>query len=283
VPRRLDPWVTGRLTSLYLRLNRRKAMELAEEMHQALVSCNGIQPRRLVEEHFRALIESRWGQMKSVFGSWEPATTVAGLENLAQALTQGRGAILWGMNVGDALAVKIGMRRAGFPIVHLSNEIHGLTSRSNLAVKVVGPLRRGVEDRYHRERVVIPSDGSLGYLRTLGERLEANAVVSISGEYPSRQSIEAPVFQCPTRFGLGAPSLAYKHRSALLTVYAVREAPGRYRVVIEEPISVDRGGTRKQFAEAAIREFAARLERVVARHPSDWENWPGGRLKEPNL
>jgi hypothetical protein len=44
-------------------------------------------------------------------------------------------------------------------------------------------------------------------------------------------------------------------------------------VIVGESIPVDRSLTRKEFVSAAVLEFGRRMEDLVERHPSDWQEW----------
>jgi lauroyl/myristoyl acyltransferase len=177
------------------------------------------------------------------------------------------------MRFSSATIIKQAFFQAGLPLTHLSREQHGSPSRTRLGVKIVGPLYCRAENPYLAERVKIPLDGSLGYLNRIRSRLRENACVSIFGEHEGRQSAEVEVLGARWRLALGAPSLAWLEGSELLTVYALRTAPSRYRVVIQEPIVVDRSAPRKVFAARALAQFGERLERLIVAYPGQWQGW----------
>ncbi len=277
VPRRWDGWIAEKLAAFYMRRNPGKLRRLTEEMQGRMP--NGSEAGRLARQRFEALIEDRWGQMRAMHPrAWEPEIGVEGLEHVQEGLSRGRGVILWAMSLGGALIAKQGLWRAGVRFVNVMSEQHALPSGSALAWRVVRPLRWRSEAPYMAERVVIPANGSLGYLRTLDEKLTGNACVWIRGEHLGRQNVEASLLGLPVSFAIGAPSLAWRRGSILLTTYALRTYPSRHRLVIEKPIEADRGLDRKKFAAAAVREFAARLERHIAEHPAAWDGWRHGRL-----
>jgi lauroyl/myristoyl acyltransferase len=235
-------------------------------------ACAG--PAQLAEEYVLMRLEDMWGRVRGVrrFG-WRPRVEIEGLERVRRALDRGYGVILWGMRFASATVIKQGFYQAGLPLVHLSREQHGSPSLTRLGVGFVGPLYCRAENSYLAERVQIPLDGSLGYLKHLRERLRANACVSIFGEHEGRQGAEVEVLGARWRFALGAPSLAWMEGAELLTVYPLRTGPFQYRVVVDEPIAVDRSAPRKEFARQALAEFAARLERLIIAHPAQWQGW----------
>jgi KDO2-lipid IV(A) lauroyltransferase len=215
-----------------------------------------------------------WGRLRGLRrDGFRPTIEVDGLEHLRGALARGRGVVVWCMRVGSATVLKQGFSASGLPLTHLSRADHGSATNTRFGLGVVAPLHRRVEDAALRERVQIPIGESLAYLRTLGERLASNQCVSIFGEHTGRQSVTVTVLGSDHRFALGAPSLAWRENAGLVTAYALREGPFRYRVVIEEEMAVDRDLARRCFAERAVHEFAGRLERCILRHPADWHGW----------
>lgn len=226
---------------------------------------------------YQMMLEDAWARARNLHArGWEPKTTVVGLERIREAQAAGVGTILWGMSFGNTLIVKIGLWRAGVPLVHLSMANHGAWSEAWIARNVLGPLYRRMENRYLRERVVIPWDGSTGaVMKTLLQRLSRdNAVVSIIGDVRrGTRNIATPFFDAQAQFAVGSPSLAWKTGAALLPVYSVREGTGRYRIVIDEPIGVDRQLDRKEYVLRAVEEFSTRMQAAIVRHPGSWSKW----------
>jgi hypothetical protein len=278
IPTRFDPWLIDHLTQLALGLRPRKMEHMASRMSQTLAA--GRSDCDLTEQarhHYEMMLEGAWARARNLHsGGWDPKTTVEGLERLHKAQSAGRGTILWRMSFGTSLIVKLGLWRAGVPLVHLSMENHGAWSDEWIAGNVLGPLYRRTENRYLRERVVIPADGSArAAMKTLLQRLSTeNAVVSIMGDVGrGAQCITTPFFDAQARFAVGSPSLAWKTGAALLPVYSVWDGAGRYRVVIEEPIGADRRLDRRDYVTRAVEEFSTRLQAAIVRHPGSWSLW----------
>ena len=277
VPARLDPWIIDHLTALALRLRGGKVEGLAARMSETLgprAAGRDLTGEALSE--YQMVLEGSWARVRNLHvQGWRPETAVDGLERLQEARAAGAGTILWRMSFGSSLVAKVGLWRAGVPVVHLSMERHGALSDAWIARNALCPLYRRTESWYLRERVVIPWNGSTGgVMRTLLHRLtKGNAVVSIVGDNRGTQNITTPFFDAQAEFAIGSPSLAWKAGSALLPVYAVREGTGRYRVVIDEPIRADRRLDRKDYVARAVDEFAERMQEAIARHPGSWSDW----------
>lgn len=224
--------------------------------------------RAQAARHDELRVETRWLRARALHRSPLRVTTrVDGLEHVR------RGALLWGMSFGGTLMVKVALARAGVPLVHLSAAGHGAADpATTVGLRVVSPLYCLAENRFLAERVVIPPDGSLTYMRTLIRRLEEGRVVYISGERLSaRQNTIVPCLGRPTPYARGAPGIAHKTGAPLHPVAVFREGMLDYRAVIGEAIEADRSLPRGKFTEQATALFANRVERTVVAHPSDWE------------
>jgi lauroyl/myristoyl acyltransferase len=274
VPQRWDPAAVRLAQSVHRACFPKELDQVGEKMARVLPARSCSDCGRLAEEYATMRLEDMWGRARGVWRhGWRPAIEIEGLERVHTALERGRGAILWSMRFSSTTAIKQAFFRAGLPLRHLSRKQHGSPSMTRLGVRVVGPLYCRAENPYLAERVQIPLDGSLGYLNRLRKRLRENTCVSIFGEHEGRQSAEVEVLGARWRFALGAPSLAWLEDAELFTVYALRTAPFRYRVVIDEPIAVDRSTPRKAFAAQALAQFAERLERLILLHPGQWQGW----------
>jgi KDO2-lipid IV(A) lauroyltransferase len=237
----------------------------------------GLDLERVTADHYRMRADRNWLRARSIHRRLRrlPRIEIDGGERIREALARGRGAILWRMSFGSTTWLQAACWQAGLPLVQLSHEEHGATSRGAIGYGVNRRLYVRAESDYLKERVEVQEDGKLfGYMKVLIRRLEdENALVAIRGELRSRQRVPATLFGDRTMFANGAPSLAWLTGATLLTVYAVRDGPFRFRAVIDPPIDVDRERPRRDAAAAAVQEFAARLEERIRAHPSEWMGW----------
>lgn len=274
IPQSADGAFAAKLQKVIQRLSPSTLESIERKMRCALPAEAGMDHSEAARRFVRMFVEDAWGRSRGVrrFG-WRPDVRIEGLEKLDQALARGRGALLWGLRFASSTAIKQAFFRADRPLVHLSRAEHGSATRTRLGVELIAPLYCRAENPYLKERIIIPLDRSLGYLKTLRERLGQNATVSIYAEHTGRQNVSASVLTTELEFAVGAPSLAWTHDAALLTVSAHREGPFQYRIVIADEIPVDRSISRKDFAAQAVRELARRLEQLIVRYPSDWQGW----------
>jgi hypothetical protein len=274
VPRRYDRRFVTRVMSGPLLVRDRWVRQIEKRMRLILEPfLPAADFHVLATEYCQMFRENQWMRWRAIRGGVVPVTTtVVGLPRLKSARARGHGVILWGMSFCETLVVKMGLHRAGVPLVHLSTAHHGAAwPPTRLGLRVVAPIFTAAETPYLVERVVIPPSESLGYMRVLMDRLAANRCVSIAGDGVARRhNVAARLLGREAHFAPGAPGLAWKMGSALLPLHVVREGPLKYRIVIDEEIDVDRTVGKAAFIDGAVAEFAARLERRVLQHPEDW-------------
>jgi len=202
---------------------------------------------------------------------WEPRVRVAGFEHIADALSAGRGAVLWVSHAFHGhLGAKVGFRRSGLDVVHLSTPAHGF-SASKFGVRYLNRMQTRIEDRYIGERVLLPLSGQNAALQTLVKRLKANKVVSITGQRGSARAIEARFLDGTLPLAPGAPTLAHLTGARLLPVFAFRAEDGAVEVTVERPIEM--AGSRDEAATSAVQAFATISEPYVLRYPGQWLSW----------
>ncbi len=274
-PRNLDQVAADALLRLGAGNWRGSTAELAALMAQSLGPNKKADWQRLAEENVQMASELAWATLRGVSSErWYPNIEFVGESKVRTALKAGRGAVFWCMHFSSAEAVKQGFHQIGLPLVHLGSALHGTAgSSTRFATSVISPLVCRGENRWLADRLVIPSSGSVSHLRKLRGYLQENHCVSIISDTIGRQQVELPFLIGRRKFSTGAPSLAWSENSALFSVHVIRTGPFQYRVIVGESIPVDRSLTRKEFVSAAVLEFGRRMEDLVERHPSDWQEW----------
>lgn len=274
LPRRLDPWIAHRFSSLFLRF-RAKNVRATEAFIRRVCGprASEFDPAAASRDYYRAKFEYAVGRVRGMHPRrWNPQIEVDGLEHLESALERGHGAILWRTDMGDTLVLQRAMWQSGFPLVQLSSAGHGATN-SHFSYSVTAPLYARPENTYLRERITIPSDWSYGYLPHLMRELKANHVVAILGELVGRQNVHVSVFGKTRVLATGAPAIAHRTGAALIPVATSREGPWRYRISLGPPIEVDRSLPRRAALDGPTRAYARFIEEAVIAHPGDYNGW----------
>jgi predicted LPLAT superfamily acyltransferase len=98
--------------------------------------------------------------------------------------------------------------------------------------------------------------------------------------FGSQKSVTCNFLGAPAQFPLGPFALAVQRDVPVLTVFVMKESTWQYRIFIHrlEPADLDTttlapGAVRKAKMEALARNYAAQLETVVRRYPTQWYNY----------
>jgi lauroyl/myristoyl acyltransferase len=215
-------------------------------------------------------------------GGWSPRVDLIGREHLDEAVAAGKGAIVFASHfAASGIFTKMGLSRAGYPVVHLSTPTHGFSS-SRFGRRFLNPIRVGLENRFLAERIVMSEDGSTAAVRTLRKRLGENAVVTIAVREKAHRPVVLPFLDAWMPLGTGAPDLAYATGAALLPAFTTSASAEHYTVQVDAPIEIDRSLPRREASRAALVEYVRRLEPHVLMCPEQWQGWshlvdaPGG-------
>jgi lauroyl/myristoyl acyltransferase len=276
LPQVVDRWLVWVTMLGYRSILRRKVRVVAAKMGAALGG-PGDTPARWMEislAYWRMRVETHWMRAREMHRRAPTVTiTLEGIEHLEDALERGRGAIVWRMFFCSSHVPMRALAEAGYPLVHLSHWDHGNRGLNWPGLRVFAPMYLKAEVRYLSERVVLPQNESLDYLRRLVARLEENHAVSIFGNIQGRSPVSAEILGVKRLLASGAPSLARKTGAPLLTMRARRVARDHYVVTIDPPIGVDARLGRRAFTESAVAEYARRVEAAVREHPESWYRW----------
>jgi len=205
------------------------------------------------------------------FDGWEPAVRIAGFDRVAAALQKGKGVVLWVAHAFHGhLGAKVGFRRAGLEVVHLSTPAHGF-SASRFGVRYLNRMQTRIEDRYIVERVLLPLNGQNAALTTLVKRLKTNKVVSITGQRGTGRTVDAKFLDGALPLAPGAPALAQMTGAKLLPVFAFRAQDGAIEVTIEPEIPLE--GPRDAAIAGAVQSFADWSAPYALRKAGQWLSW----------
>lgn len=275
LPRRLWPGVCAVAAPIIARFEDSGGEDLAKRIARYLEDRRTGMPRARIAARARAGFMEEFLGILRALRPWAsaPRCTLHGGEHLSAALQAGQGAVLW---VDEfhfySLASKVALAQAGFRTVHLSHPTHGF-SKTRFGMALLNPVKIRAENRWLKDRVMLGFGGATGALRALQRHLRAGEVVSITAGADAQAPIELPFLGGAIRLAPGAPELAHMAKAPLLPVHTIYREDGRFEVTIEPPIEAPRDQGRPAFAEAAARDYAARLEPAVLSYPHQWRGW----------
>jgi phosphatidylinositol dimannoside acyltransferase len=186
---------------------------------------------------------------------------IDGHDRYRQARAGRRGAIIVTAHLGS-FELGAAMLRAYEPSVHVVFRRDRLSSFERL---------RAEQRRRLGIREAALDDGWDVWLR-LREALRADEVVMIQGDrvMPGQTGVRLPFFSGTVEFPTGPVKLAMATGAPLVPIYTVRDSPGRFRVHVDEPITVEPGPARWPEPHPALLRLASSIQRIVARYPEQW-------------
>jgi lauroyl/myristoyl acyltransferase len=207
-------------------------------------------------------------------GGWRPTMRLEGEEHLLQALSAGKGAVLWlAPFVFNSGPTKIIIHQRGHKVSHLSSPRHGF-SETRFGVRVLNRIRCIPEDRYLEQRIVFDRNAPSTAMRRMMRALKAGEVVSIvAASTEGSEFVKGPVFGGRLPVAVGAPRLAGSTGAPLLPCFTVRDSELGFRIVIGAPIALDAGRPAAENCAAATAEFLRRSESWVRQYPEQWRAW----------
>jgi KDO2-lipid IV(A) lauroyltransferase len=188
----------------------------------------------------------------------EQDLNVHGLENLKNALAQGKGVVLVSAHYGNTELT-----------------VQALAAVDIYAYVLTEPLQpRQLSDLTHRLRsthghiyqpVGMSSvKGALRYLR------QGKLVAILCDRDIQKTGQLLPLCGCPARFPVGAAMLAVRTGAQVVPAFSQRRGPGRNEVWIEPPLSLERTGDEEHDVRAITEKILARFEEYLRRDPGQW-------------
>ena len=203
---------------------------------------------------------------------------IRGMDRLEQALEKGRGVILWESNaLSNRTRSKQILHAKGFTVhqIHSENHLEGFLnphpSKTWVQRQIIKRMLEKFEMQYLKEIIYLPRSDSLAFTKILLGRLRQNAILCVSGDaHGGQKRIPLPLFHHIELFPTGMVSLAKISGAALLPIFCISEETGRKRLVIEPPISIDRGLERERGLENGVSQYVRLLESYIRRYPKQY-------------
>ncbi len=204
-----------------------------------------------------AMVEMLWsyGQTPDVLA---PLVRLKETRLLDNALARGKGCILLSAHFGSWELLLSSVR------LHIPVKVTAIAQRQrNARVDAYIDLRRR---RFNT--VTVPMGPAV---REVLAALHRNEIVLILGDQSGpRESIFIPFFGRPSATHRGAAAFALRSGAALLALFLVRDADGKYTGTFEEVDTGGLHGSREEQIVELTQRHAAVLERAIRAHPDHW-------------
>jgi len=183
---------------------------------------------------------------------------VHGLENLTNALAQGKGVVLVSAHYGNTELT-----------------VQALAAVDIYAYVLTEPLQpRQLSDLTHRLRSThghiyrpVSMSSVKGALRYLHQ---GKLVVILSDRDIQKTGQLLPLCGCPARFPVGAAMLAVHTGAQVVPAFSHRQGPGRVEVWIEPALPLQHTGDEEHDVRAITEKILARFEEYLRRDPGQW-------------
>lgn len=203
---------------------------------------------------------------------------LVGEEHIRQALSGGKGAVLFLNHLGNpgALVASFGLR--GYLTAYAGNRIELGACGAMHSLDGVEALVQRMYRRCRIERVLLGDS----LPKRMSEILKGNGLFGLFMDYPVvwKNLHPVPFGRCDLRLNLGPAILALRHRVPVLAVTAVRTGKNQHRVTVVpiEPPTDSRGGSAAlELITAATGELYSHLRE----HPEQWWPWDHAPLSSP--
>ncbi len=200
---------------------------------------------------------------------------VQGLDNLREAQNQGKGVILWQpAQFGNRNLANQYLHAQGKAVhqVHSVNHIYGKPTL--FSERFIKPFFERFERRYVREIIYLTGTSSLAFTRVLADRVQKNALLSLSGDGDvRRKSIPVNFLGNLSHFPAGLFSLANTYGTPVLPVFCFRNEAGSVCLTIESPKYVSYACGRDKGLEEMVSQCVNQLEYYVYKYPGQFRQW----------
>ena len=182
------------------------------------------------------------------------------------------------------------IREGGKPVVfvsgHLSNwEImpativrHGIVCEITYRAANNPWVDRRIRDSRARYGVKLFAPKGGDGARELLEGMQKGASVALMNDQKFNRGIAVPFFGHLAMTAPGPTRLALRFGTVLQPMSVTRLKGARFRVVVEDPIELERSGDRSRDIEAGVRRITEWVEARVRENPQDWfwvhRRWP---------
>jgi lauroyl/myristoyl acyltransferase len=206
---------------------------------------------------------------------WRPKFEISGRQHLDQAVSEGKGAVLWVAHFAFAsLLTKMALSQAGYRISHISRPEHGV-SKSKFGMKYLNWFRCKAENRNLNVRIIYlrhqPQLARDAALAALGR----NELLSITvGAWEGRHLATGELLGSHYTISAGVPKLAFRTGAKLLSVFTTRNAEtGNYEVTVGTPLAEQYRSSEEEFIRASAHELMIRHEVAIRKAPEQWRGW----------
>jgi KDO2-lipid IV(A) lauroyltransferase len=194
-----------------------------------------------------------------------------GLEYLDKALNEGKGGIIVTPHLGNCELGCAGLLIKGYPIIPLAWDIPN---------KQIDRLFRQIREKVKMNTIHPDQKGIRQVITGLKENKLIGIVSDVGG---GKTGIQVKFFDRLKPFSIGPVKLAMLTGAYIIPGYSVRIREGKIRVIIEEPMILDRKENHKEELLINTQKLAQKIECYIRKCPEQWFWLPEEEAKEEIL
>ncbi len=265
LPRKAMYFLARQTMSRYMRL-RQKYLEAVRSNLSVILRRPADSPevrraaRELIHGHFYAWIDFLHFASRPPEEASRLVESVVGYSRILEAREKGKGVLLLTAHLGN-------WEVGGLMLAEMKQPIHVV-----LVPDIFPAVERARQKLHERAGIAeIPIDKSFVPTLSVLRALEGNAIVAMQGDRDFDNSgVPVSFFGKPAYFPRGPLRVAMATGATVLPAFIIRVADGRYRAIVEEPLSIEREGDREAALRKNLERYVAFLERYVREHPEQW-------------
>lgn len=188
-----------------------------------------------------------------------------GTDNFDEALRRGKGAILVTGHFGSWELMGAAIRQKGYPVDFLVGEQHNI-----LVDNLMNDYRKSMGIGIIKMGVA-----AKGVIRALKSN---RFVAMLSDQDAGKDGTVVDFFNRPASTPKGPAAFALKMNAPIIMGFIIRENKNRQKIVIEEPIFIDRSKNKEDDIRSLTQAYTSVLEEYICKHPDHWF-WPHRRWK----
>ncbi|MFQ6032333.1 MAG: lysophospholipid acyltransferase family protein [Candidatus Zixiibacteriota bacterium] len=188
-----------------------------------------------------------------------------GVENFDEALRRGKGAILVAGHFGSWELMGAAIRQRGYPVDFLVGE-----QRNILVDSLMNDYRKcmGIG-------IIKMGAAAKGVIKALKDN---RFVAMLSDQDAGDDGAVVNFFNRPASTPKGPAAFALKMNAPIIMGFIIRESNGRQKIVIEEPIFMQRSKNKENDIQSLTQAYTSMLEGYIRKYPDHWF-WPHRRWK----
>jgi len=215
--------------------------------------------REMIDQHSYHWIDFFYFAQRPFAEAQSLISDIEGYEKIVAAERSGRGVLLATAHLGNWYL-------GGMLLGGLDHPIHVVLKPDRFPI--VERFRREMHERWGVREIAVGETFLSGV--AVVQALSRGQILGIQCDRDfNNTGIPVDFFGRPAFFPRGPFAAAMVSGAAFLPSFILREGD-RYRIVIEDPLPIDRGGDHETDLRANVERFVRLLERYVRAHPTQW-------------